>query len=98
MYLNLHKKHAFNFLKIISYTNVSLKFLCDAKLIMPLLPLLFLVKVWNENSISIPIHSVAVWVAKYQEGGEAKARGTNEQPLSVKPLLMRYGETYSAWQ
>ena len=37
-------------------------------------------------------------VAKYQEGGEAKARGTNEQPLSVKPLLMRYGETYSAWQ
>ena len=37
-------------------------------------------------------------VAKYQEGGEAKARGTNEQPLSVKPLLMRYGEPYSAWQ
>ena len=35
-------------------------------------------------------------VAKYQRGDEAEARGTNEKPLSVKPLLMQYGETYSA--
>ena len=32
-------------------------------------------------------------VAKYQGGGEAEARGTNEQPLSVKLLLIQYGET-----
>ena len=37
-------------------------------------------------------------VAKYQGGDEAEARDTNEQPLSVKPLLIRYGGTYSAWQ
>ena len=37
IYSNLHKKQAFDFLKRISYTNVCLKFLCDAKLIMPLL-------------------------------------------------------------
>ena len=37
-------------------------------------------------------------VAKYQGGGETEARGTDEQPLSVKPLLIRYGETYSTWQ
>ena len=37
IYSNLHKTQAFNFLKRISYTNVCLKFLCDAKLIMPLL-------------------------------------------------------------
>ena len=39
------KKQAFDFLKRISYTNVSLKFLCDAKLIMPVLILYFLVKI-----------------------------------------------------
>ena len=37
-------------------------------------------------------------VAKYQVGDEAGARGTDEQPLPVKPPLIRYGETYTAWQ
>ena len=36
--------------------------------------------------------------AKYQGGDEAEARSTDEQPLSVKLLLIRYGETYSTWQ
>ena len=34
--------------------------------------------------------------AKYQGGDEAEARGTDEQPLSEKPSLIRCGETYSA--
>ena len=29
-------------------------------------------------------------MAKYQGGDEAEARGTDEQPLSVKTLLIRY--------
>ena len=37
IYSNLQKKQAFDFLKRISYANVCFKFLCDAKLIMPLL-------------------------------------------------------------
>ena len=36
--------------------------------------------------------------AKYQGGDKAEARGTDEQPLSIKPPLIRCGETYSAWQ
>ena len=36
--------------------------------------------------------------AKYQGGDETEARGTDEQPLSDKPPLIRCGETYSAWQ
>ena len=58
-------------------------------------------KVWNENSISIPIHSginyFCIWLfggAKYQGGDKAEARGTDEQPLSDKPPLTRCGETY----
>ena len=105
IYSNLHKKEAFDFLKQISYTIVCLKFLCDTKLIMPLLILWFLVKNWNENRIYITIHSgityFCIWlfdVAKYQGGDEAEARDTDEQPLSVKPLLIWYGEIYSAWQ
>ena len=39
---------------------------------------------------------MAVWWAKYQVGDEAEARGTDEQPLSDKPPLIRLGETYSA--
>ena len=41
-------------------------------------------------------YSYMLWlfgVAKYQGGDEAEARGTNEQPLSVKLLLIQYGET-----
>ena len=83
-----------------SYTNVSIKFLFDAKLITPLLFFLFLVKIGSENSIFIPIHSgityLWIWLFdgdKYQGGG-----GTDEQPLSDKPPLIRCGETYSAWQ
>ena len=41
---------------------------------------------------------MAVWWAKYQVGDEAEARGTDEQPLSDKPPLIRLGETYSAWE
>ena len=37
-------------------------------------------------------------VAKYQRGDKAEARGTNEKPMSVKPLLIQYGETCSAWK
>ena len=37
-------------------------------------------------------------VAKYQGGDKAEARGTNEKPMSVKPLLIQYGETCSAWK
>ena len=36
--------------------------------------------------------------AKYQGEDKAEARGTDEQPLSDKPPLIRYGETYSVWQ
>ena len=36
--------------------------------------------------------------AKCQGGDEAEARGTDEQPLSDKPPLIRCGENYSAWQ
>ena len=48
--------------------------------------------------IAIPYRYI-LWlfgVAKYQGGDKAEARGPNEKPLSVKPLLMQYGETYSA--
>ena len=97
IYSNLHKKHAFDFLKIISYTNVCLKFLCDAKLVIPLLILWFLVKISNENSISILVHSGItyfwIWlfcVAKYQGRDEADTKDTDVQPLSVKPLLICY--------
>ena len=31
--------------------------------------------------------------AKYQGGDETEARGTDEQPLSDKPPLIRCGET-----
>ena len=57
-------------------------------------------KVQNENSISIPIHSgityFCIWPfggAKYQGGDEAEARGA-EQPLLDKPTLTQCGETY----
>ena len=36
-YSNFYKKQAFDFLKRNSYTNVCMKFLCDPKLITPLL-------------------------------------------------------------
>ena len=49
----------------------------------------------------MPIHSgityFCIWPfggAKYQGGAEAEARGTDEQPISYKPLLTRCGETY----
>ena len=99
------KKQAFDFLKRNSYQNVCLKFLCNAKLITPPLIFWFLVKIWSENSISIPIHSgityVWIWLfggAKYQGRVKAEARGTYEQPLSDKPPLIRCVETYSTWQ
>ena len=42
-----------------------------------------------------------IWLfsgAKYQRGDKAEARGTDKQPLSDDPALIRCGETYSAWQ
>ena len=44
--------------------------------------------------LALPILNMAI----YQGVDEAEARGTDEQPFSVKPLLIRYGETYSAWK
>ena len=74
-----------------------LKFLCDVKLIMPLLIFKFLVEIWSENRISMPTNfGIAYFwvfgVAKHQEGDEAEARGTDEQPLSDKPPLIQCGE------
>ena len=70
------------------------------ELITPNLTLQFLVKIWSENSIFIPRHSrityFRIWPfggAKYQGGDKAEARGTDEQPLSIKPPLIRCGET-----
>ena len=55
----------------------------------------FLVNVWSENSISIPIDSgitnFSIWLFggdEYQGGDEAEARGTDNQPLIDKPLSM----------
>ena len=68
---------------------------------------LFLVKIWSENSISIPIHPGIIYFsillfgeAAYQGEKEAEAGkgGTDEQVLSNKPPLIRCLETYSAWQ
>ena len=42
-----------------------------------------------------------IWLfggAKYQGGDKTEARGTDKQPLSDTPPLMRCEETYSAWQ
>ena len=58
----------------------GLKFLCDVELKMPLFYfLVFLVIIWNENSISIPIHYGVIyfWIwmldgAAYQGGKEAE--------------------------
>ena len=36
--------------------------------------------------------------AKYQEGDQAEARDTDEQPVSHMPLLILGKGTYSAWQ
>ena len=66
--------------------------------------LIFLVKIWSENSISIPKHPQIIyfWIwlfggAAYQGGKEAEAgRGTDKQ--RDKPPLIRCGETYSTWQ
>ena len=104
LHSNIYKKQVFDFLKRCSYTNVCLKFLCDV-LITQLLIFRFLVKICHENRISILMHSgiTSFWIwlfsgAKYQGRGKAGARGTNEQPLSDKPLLIRCGETHSTWQ
>ena len=74
---------------------LCLKFLCDAKLITTLLIFQFLVKIWSENSISVPVHSRItyfwIWLfgeTKYKGGDAAEARGTDEQPLYDKPPLM----------
>ena len=87
------------------FDNARLKFLCDAKLITPLLIFWFLVKIWSENSISIQINTgiTHFWIclfggAKYKGRDEAEAKGTDEQPFSDKPPLIRCGQTYSAWQ
>ena len=43
----------------------------------------------------------ALWLfvgTKYPGEEEAEAMGTDEQPLSDKPPLIRYEETYSTWQ
>ena len=43
----------------------------------------------------------SIWLfggAKYQGKYEAEAKGTDEQPLSDKLPLRRWGESYSAWQ
>ena len=49
--------------------------------------LTFLVKLLSENSISIPIHHGIISLRN--RGGEG---GTDEQPLSDKPPLIRCGE------
>ena len=45
------------------------------------------------------IISFWIWLfggAKYQGGDEAEAKGSDEQPLSDKPPLIKCGETSSA--
>ena len=92
------------------HSNVCLKFLCDAKLITPLfIFLIFLVKSWSENSISIPIGqgNIYFWIwlfggAAYLGQGQEEVRGrggdTDEQTLSDKQPLIRCGETYNICQ
>ena len=53
----------------------------------------------------MPVHSgityFGIWLfggAKYQEGDEVEARGTDEQPIFDKPPFIQCGETYSAGQ
>ena len=48
--------------------------------------------------LALPTFEYGCLVAKYQGGDKAEARGTDKEPLSVEPLLTRYGETYSVWQ
>ena len=64
--------------------------------------LIFPVKNWGENSISLPIHPGITFEYDYPVGLRArKGRGrdgeggSDEQPLSDKPPLIRGGETYS---
>ena len=79
-------------------------FLCDVKLITPLLIFQFIARIWGENSISIPIHSgiTYFWIWLFGEPniqeGTSQRQGTDKQPLSSKPPLIRCRETYSAWQ
>ena len=69
--------------------------------------LIFLVKIWSENSICIPMHPGIIYFRMWLFGGaayqgeeeaEAGRRGTDEQSLSDKPPLIRCGETYCTWQ
>ena len=90
------KKQAFDFYKTNSYTNVCLKFLCDAYLITPFFYFLISGKnlKWkrhfNHDTIYSGITYFAIWLfgrAKYQGGDEAEAKDTDEQPLSDKTLV-----------
>ena len=64
--------------------------------------LIYLIKAWSENSISIPIHPgiIYFWIwlfggAAYEGGKrEREGGGTDEEPVSDKPPLIRCGETY----
>ena len=83
-----------------SYTNVCLKFFYDAKLMTLLLIFTISSKSlkWKQHfhTGNFGINYFWIWLfdrAKYQEGDWTGARGTDEQPLSDMPLLIRCGGT-----
>ena len=48
--------------------------------------------------LELPTFEYGCFIELNQEGDQAEARGTDEQPISDMPLLIRCGGTCSAWQ
>ena len=105
IYSNLHKKQAFSFF----LNNFWHKYLFTIPLWRKIDNASSYFIVSSKNlKWKLHFHSDTFWhcliliwlfgVAKYQGGEEGKPRGTDEESLSVKPLLIWYGETYSAGQ
>ena len=59
--------------------------------------LIFLVKLWSENRISIPIHPRIIYYWRWLFGGDAY-QGWKEAEAGREALMIRCGETYNTWQ
>ena len=90
-----------------THSSICLKFLCDAELIMPLLFLNISSKslkwkqhFYTDTSWNYLFLNMAVWWGYISRRKKRRDRdgGTDEQPLSDKPPLIRCGENYSIWQ